>query len=65
MAVDKAFVVELVVDMLVVVGEYRLVGFGPVLGIVSCEDALGLTVGRVCVYVGPIDTGLNLGVGPG
>ena len=32
-----AFVVELVVDMLVVVGEYRLVGVGPILGIVSCE----------------------------
>ena len=33
-----AFVVGLVVDMLVVVGEYRLVGFGPVLDTVSCED---------------------------
>ena len=33
-----AFVVESVVDRLVVVGEHRLVGFGLVLGIVSCED---------------------------
>ena len=33
-----AFVVESVVDMLVVVGDCRLAGFGPVLGIVSCED---------------------------
>ena len=24
----------------------------------------GLTVGRVCVNVGPTDTGLNLGAGP-
>ena len=33
-----AFVVESVVDMLVVVGEHRLVGFGPVLGNVASED---------------------------
>ena len=33
-----AFVVESVVDMLVVVGDCRLVGFGPVLDTVSCED---------------------------
>ena len=32
-----AFVVELDMDMLVV-GEHRLVGLGPVLGTVSCKD---------------------------
>ena len=32
-----AFVVDFDMDMLVV-GEYRLVGFGPVLDIVSCWD---------------------------
>ena len=31
------FVVDLDMDMLVV-GEHRLVGFGPILDIVSCED---------------------------
>ena len=38
MSVDKAFVVGLDVDMLVVVGEQRLVGFGLILGNVACED---------------------------
>ena len=38
MVVDKAFVVESVADKLVVVGDCRLVGFGPVLDAVSCED---------------------------
>ena len=33
-----AFVVESVVDMLVVVGEHRLVGLGPVLENVASED---------------------------
>ena len=33
-----ASVVESVVDKLVVVGDCWLAGFGPVLGIVSCED---------------------------
>ena len=33
-----AFVVESVVDMLVVVGEHRLVGFGLVLGNVASKD---------------------------
>ena len=38
MVVDTASVVESVVDRLVVVGDCRLAGFGPVLGIVSCGD---------------------------
>ena len=74
MAVNTASVVDLDVYNLVV-GNCRLVGVGPVLGTISCEDPStkydvlgvscgGFTVGRVCVNVGPIDTGLNLGIGP-
>ena len=50
-----AFVVGLVVDMLVVVGEYRLVGFGPVLGIVSCEDPHSM----MCLVFHAVDSPLD------
>ena len=55
MVVDKAFVVGLVVDMLVVVGEYRLVGFGPVLGTVSCEDPHN----KMCLAIHAVDSPLD------
>ena len=55
MAIDKAFVVELVVDMLVVVGKHRLVGFGLVLGIVSCEDPHNM----MCLVCHAVDSPLD------
>ena len=55
MVVDKAFVVESVADKLVVVGDCRLVGFGPVLGIVSCEDPRGM----MCLVFHVVDSPLD------
>ena len=49
------YVVGLDVDVLVVVGEYRLVGFGPVLGIVSCEDPRGM----MCLVFHVVDSPLD------
>ena len=51
-----ACVVGLVVDMLVVVGEHRLVGFGPVLGIVSCEDPHS----KICLVFHAVDSPLDV-----
>ena len=50
-----AFVVESVVDMLVVMGDCRLVGFGPVLGIVSCEDPHS----KMCLVFHAVDSLLD------
>ena len=55
MVVDKAFVVESVVDMLVVVGDGRLVGLGLVLGIVSCEDPHSM----MCLVFHAVDSPLD------
>ena len=50
-----AFGVESVVDMLVVVGEHRLVGFGPVLDTVSCEDPHS----KMCLVFLTVDSPLD------
>ena len=47
--------VESVVDMLVVVGDCRLAGFGPVLGIVSCEDPRS----KMCLVFHVVDSLLD------
>ena len=49
-----AFVVDL--DMYMsVVGEHRLVGFGPVLGTVSCEDPYNM----MCLVFRAVDSPLD------
>ena len=49
-----AFVVDLDMDMLVV-GEHRLVGVGPVLDIVSCEDPHNM----MCLVFQAVDSPLD------
>ena len=55
MVVDTASAVESVVDRLVVVGDFRLAGFGPVLGIVSCEDPHSM----MCLVFHAVDSPLD------
>ena len=42
-------------DMLIIVGEHRLVGFGLVLGIVSCEDPHSM----MCLVIHAVDSPLD------
>ena len=56
MVADKAFVVESVADKLVVVGDCRLVGFGPVLDTVSCEDPHNM----MCLVFHAVDSPLGV-----
>ena len=54
MVVDTAFVVDLDMYKLVVVG-CRLVGVGPVLGTVSCEDPHN----KMCLVIHAVDSPLD------
>ena len=49
-----AFVVDLDMDMLVV-GEHRLVGLGPVLDTISCEDPHNIMCSVHLVMDSPLD----------